>query len=206
VTEHWAWVYVGRPELVAAAHLVPFADWGSTPIFSMVEPLPGPALCPLRWHGTAWPGDDLGGWRLEFTRSGWRRAQARSKPMAPPASSPNRPPNCWEWLQPSQPSRSPPARCLLRAWRRHYRAPHVREDIDPVKQPRRRGLSRLTYVPSSGMECEGLAPSANFTPAASSRAGHTALPAAWRLESQKFSAVSRAITTLGPFTSRTFRA
>ncbi len=66
-----AWVYLGRPEQVRGRPVVPYGDWGATPVFNG-----GSSLCPelLGRHCPAWDGSGLvarlDGWR--FTISGIR--------------------------------------------------------------------------------------------------------------------------------------
>jgi len=184
----WAWVYVGRPELVAAAPLVPFADWGSTPIFSY-----GSNLCPAQLSARCAGWDGSG---LVTTLAGWRwsihKIRLAQGPGADPADGaagiqpePGR--HCWgvvHHLNAADRRRLDASEGVAIG---HYR-PHTvtvkTSTVGSQAQNSQAGecFEASTYVPTAEWSAEGLRPSADYASRILQGLAHWPFPAAWRLE------------------------
>lgn len=172
-----AWVYLGRHAQVNGAPLVPFADWGTTPVFSYgsnLWPEQLAARCP-DWDGSGLVAR-LEGWRWSICKL--RQPRRQTDPAHGAAGiqpEPGR--HCWGVVQ-----------HLSRADRRELdvsegvASGHYRPQSVMVTTPEGERFEASTYVPTPGWTAEGLQPSADYASRLRRGLAHWPFPAAWPLE------------------------
>lgn len=172
-----AWVYLGRPEQVSGAALVPYGDWGTAPVFSY-----GSNLCPdqlaARCHG--WDGSGrvarLEGWHwgISKIRLGDRDAGGPAEGAAgiQPASNAQ----CWGVVHHLSPADQRALDHFEGVALGHYRSQTL---LVTTLEGERFPVS--TYVPTPEWSADGLRPSHAYANRIRRGQAHWPLPEAWRL-------------------------
>ncbi|MCP9771172.1 gamma-glutamylcyclotransferase [Synechococcus sp. Tobar12-5m-g] len=166
-----AWVYLGRPEQVRGLPLVPFGDWGTTPVFSY-----GSNLCPeqLGRRCPGWDGSGLvvrlDGWRwaickVRAGRDGEGAAGIRPDPAA----------HCWGVVH-----HLAPADRLTLDNCEGVANGHYRHRIVSVTSRAGECFRASTYEPTSAWSAEGLVASADYAGRLLRGLAHWPLPQSWR--------------------------
>jgi gamma-glutamylcyclotransferase (GGCT)/AIG2-like uncharacterized protein YtfP len=166
-----AWAYLGRRQQVIGLPLVPFGDWGTTPVFSYVSNLCPDQLAERCGH---WDGSGLvarlDGWRwginkLRAGRDGEGAAAIRPDPAA----------HCWGVVH----HLSPADRLALD----HFEGVahgHYRHQAVTVRTRSGEGFRALTYVPTPAWSDEALVASADYAGRILRGLAHWHLPRSWR--------------------------
>ncbi len=167
-----AWVYRGRADQVQGRPLVPFADWGTTPIFSY-----GSNLCPEQLAGRcpAWDGSGLvvrlDGWRwgIRKIRVGRGRGEGAAGIRPDPQA------HCWGVVHhlPAADRRELDRREGVSIG--HYR--HQSVQVTSLSGER---FPVSTYVPTPEWSAEGLIPGEEYAARILRGAAHWQLPEGWR--------------------------
>ena len=166
-----AWLYLGRHEQVIGLPLVPYGDWGSTPVFSY-----GSNLCPAqlarrcpRWDGSGLVAR-LEGWRWRINKRRLGRAPGEGAAGLVRHSGAH----CWGVVH----HHSPDDRAALDHCEGvaagHYR--HQRVQVITGAGER---LDALTYVPTPAWRAPGLSAGGDYAAAILRGARHWDLPEAW---------------------------
>lgn len=166
-----AWLYLGRHEQVIGLPLVPYGDWGSTPVFSY-----GSNLCPTqlarrcpRWDGSGLVAR-LEGWRWGINKRRLGRAPGEGAAGLVRHNGAH----CWGVVH----HHSPDDRAALDHCEGvaagHYR--HQRVQVITVAGER---LDALTYVPTPSWHAPGLSAGGDYAAAILRGARHWDLPEAW---------------------------
>lgn len=167
----WAWVYLGRPEQVIGLPLVPYGDWGSTPVFSY-----GSNLCPTqlaqrcpRWDGSGLVAR-LEGWRWGINKRRLGRAPGEGAAGLVPCSGAH----CWGVVHHHSPEdRASLDRCEGVA------AGHYRHQPVQLITSTGESFEALTYVPTPAWCHPRLSASDCYAAAIRRGARHWQLPQAW---------------------------
>lgn len=166
-----AWVYLGRREQVLGLPLVPFGDWGSTPVFSY-----GSNLCPTQL-GRRCPGWDGSG--LVARLEGWRWRINKRRLGRPPGEGaaglePEPGAHCWGVVQHHSPGdRATLDRCEGVAIG-HYQHQRVLVTTSAGEH-----LEALTYVPTPAWSATGLRAGCDYAQTILRGARHWNLPDLW---------------------------
>ncbi len=171
-----AWVYLGRPEQVRGHPLVPFADWGSTPVFSY-----GSNLCPdqLRHRCADWDGSGLvvrlEGWRWGICKIRSGQDPAGTQPEGAAGIQPDPGTHCWgviHHLRPADRGRIDRHEGVALG---HYRRISVAVTTEQGER-----FEASTYAPSAAWSAPGLRSGEPYAQRILAGLAHWPFPEEWR--------------------------
>jgi gamma-glutamylcyclotransferase (GGCT)/AIG2-like uncharacterized protein YtfP len=166
-----AWLYLGRHEQVSGRPLVPFGDWGTTPVFSY-----GSNLCPSqlsrrcpRWDGSGLVAR-LEGWHWGINKRRLGRAPGEGAAGLVRHSGAH----CWGVVHHHSPDDRPTLDRCEGVAAGHYR--HQRVTVTSAAGER---VDALTYIPTPAWRAPGLSAGPDYARTILRGARHWNLPESW---------------------------
>jgi gamma-glutamylcyclotransferase (GGCT)/AIG2-like uncharacterized protein YtfP len=166
----FAWAYLGRPEQVSGLPLVPFGDWGTTPVFSY-----GSNLCPdqLAERCGHWDGCGLVA-RLDGWRWGINKIRAGRDGEGAAAIRPDPAAHCWGVVH----HLNPADRLVLDRCEGVAHGHYCHQAVT-VTTRSAESFKVLTYVPTPAWTAESLVASADYAGRIRRGLAHWPLPESW---------------------------